>query len=283
VAAVAPNPNPDMAAGARGQVLVADDDAWIRRMIATVLERRGYRVDMAGDGQRALALAVARPPDLVITDAVMPVMDGWELVKALRAQPAFSHVPVIFLTALSSAEDRIRGFRLGADDYVTKPFRFEELDLRIERTLQRTRAIMQETRAHMHGVGLCGDLEQVGLAGLLALIELERKTGRLTLRSSDGLCAHLVAREGRIIQAEIEGAGQAAADGGLAGHRTRTAADAGARPAADLDCVHRVMAWGAGQFEFMACAVDGPDRLQRSITHLLLEGARLMDEARRTG
>src|SRR5947208_3311961 len=115
-------------------VLVADDDAWILRMVATVLEKRGYSVETAVDGEDALQRALAHPPDLLITDVMMPKMDGWSLVRQLRAHAELAMLPVIFLTALSSEDDRIRGFRLGADDYVTKPFRFEELDLRVSTT-----------------------------------------------------------------------------------------------------------------------------------------------------
>ena len=121
-------------------VLVADDDAWILRMVATVLEKRGYSVETAVDGEDALARALARTPDLLITDVMMPKLDGWSLVRQLRSHAELAMLPVIFLTALSSEDDRIRGFRLGADDYVTKPFRFEELDLRVAKTLRRTAA-----------------------------------------------------------------------------------------------------------------------------------------------
>src|SRR5262249_9607329 len=138
-------------------VLVADDDAWILRMVATVLEKRGYSVETAVDGEDALHRALARTPDLLITDVMMPRMDGWSLVRNLRAHSALALLPVIFLTALSSEDDRIRGFRLGADDYVTKPFRFEELDLRVAKTLRRTQASVQEAREHLVGAGLRGD------------------------------------------------------------------------------------------------------------------------------
>src|SRR5438270_13520254 len=104
-------------------VLVADDDAWILRMIATVLEKRGYNVETARDGADALARALARPPDLLITDVMMPKLDGWSLVRQLRAHEALAHLPVIFMTALSSEGDKIRAFRLGADDYLITPFR----------------------------------------------------------------------------------------------------------------------------------------------------------------
>src|SRR5437868_4809718 len=132
-------------------VLVADDDAWILRMVATVLEKRGYSVETAVDGEDALHRALARTPDLLITDVMMPKMDGWSLVRNLRAHEGLALLPVIFLTALSSEDDRIRGFRLGADDYVTKPFRFEELDLRVAKTLRRTAQTVQDTREQLSG------------------------------------------------------------------------------------------------------------------------------------
>jgi DNA-binding response OmpR family regulator len=100
-------------------VLVADDDAWILRMDATVQEKRGYSVETAVDGEDALARALARPPDLLNTDVKMPTMDGWSLVRQLRSHAELAMLPVIILTALSSEDDRIRGFRLGAEWFGT--------------------------------------------------------------------------------------------------------------------------------------------------------------------
>src|SRR5690606_23130661 len=111
----------------KARILVADDDTWILKMVSNVLERRGYDVKLAADGEEAWHLALEYKPDMLITDVMMPKVDGWALVRALRARPEFAFTPVIFLTALNSDEDRIRGFRLGADDYLPKPFRFEEL------------------------------------------------------------------------------------------------------------------------------------------------------------
>jgi DNA-binding response OmpR family regulator len=240
-------------------VLVADDDAWILRMVATVLEKRGYSVETAVDGEDALARALAHPPDLLITDVMMPKIDGWSLVRQLRSHPELSMLPVIFLTALSSEDDRIRGFRLGADDYVTKPFRFEELDLRVAKTLRRTAQTMQETRDQLAGTGLRGDLSQVGLSSLLVLIEMERKTGLLQLRApEEGLTAQILVREGKVVHARIDDVEEPI----------------------DAECVYYLLTWGAGEFEFIACLVEGVDRVSVSTTHLLMEGARLMDEAK---
>ena len=237
-------------------VLVADDDAWILRMVATVLEKRGYSVETAVDGEDALQRALARTPDLLITDVMMPKMDGWTLVRQLRAHNELAMLPVIFLTALSSEDDRIRGFRLGADDYVTKPFRFEELDLRVAKTLRRTQATVQETREQLGGSSLRGDLSQVGLSSLLVLIEMERKTGLLQLRAPNGPSAQILVREGKVVHARLDGADEPV----------------------DADCVYYLLTWGSGEFEFTACLVEGADRVAVSTTHLLMEGARLMDE-----
>ncbi len=227
-------------------------------MVATVLEKRGYSVETAVDGEDALARALARTPDLLITDVMMPKMDGWSLVRQLRSHTELAMLPVIFLTALSSEDDRIRGFRLGADDYVTKPFRFEELDLRVAKTLRRTAQTVQETRDQLAGTGLRGDLSQVGLSSLLVLIEMERKTGLLQLRSPDGPSAQVLVREGKVVHARLDSADEPV----------------------DAECVYYLLTWPAGEFEFVSCMVEGVDRVNVSTTHLLMEGARLMDESR---
>ncbi|MFT3698407.1 MAG: response regulator [Kofleriaceae bacterium] len=238
-------------------VLVADDDAWILRMVATVLEKRGYSVETAVDGEDALARALARPPDLLITDVMMPKVDGWSLVRQLRAHAELAMLPVIFLTALSGEDDRIRGFRLGADDYVTKPFRFEELDLRVAKTLRRTQQTAQDTREQLSSSGLRGDLSQVGLSSLLVLIEMERKTGLLQLRSPEGTTAQILVRTGKVVHARLDDKDEPV----------------------DAECVYLLLTWAAGEFEFVTCVVEGDDRVNVSTTHLLMEGARLMDES----
>ncbi len=241
-------------------VLVADDDAWILRMVATVLEKRGYTVETAVDGEDALSRALARTPDLLITDVQMPRMDGWSLVRQLRAHFELATLPVIFLTALTSEDDRIRGFRLGADDYLTKPFRFEELDLRVAKTLRRTQTTVQETREQLGHSSLRGDLSHVGLSSLLVLIEMERKTGLLGLRAPNGPSGQILVREGRVVHARLDDI----------------------ESPVDAECVYYMLTWPAGEFEFTACQIEGEDRVATSTTHLLMEGARLMDEANET-
>ncbi len=260
------------------RILVADDDAWILRMVTTVLEKRGYVVHVANDGQEALDRAGDFDPDLIITDVMMPRMDGWAFVKALRAKPEFAFVPVIFLTALSSDDDRIRGFRLGADDYLPKPFRFEELDLRVANTLKRRQIIERAAREQLGAsppvavpeetpmpvvessgphMGLAGTLDQVGLPSLLTLLELERKTGILVLSDAESNdTGRVFVRGGRVICARFDDKGEPANE----------------------ECVYALLNWSSGRFSFQATDLDMDDEVNQTTTHLLMEGARRIDE-----
>ena len=121
-------------AASSGRVLVVDDDPTVSDVVRRYLERAGYDVDKAADGPTALALAAARPPDLVVLDLMLPGMSGLEVCRRLRGT---SDVPIVMLTALGEESDRVVGFETGADDYVTKPFSPRELALRVHSVLRR--------------------------------------------------------------------------------------------------------------------------------------------------
>ncbi len=123
------------------RILIIDDQPLVLTAIARFLEQRGYEVHTAANGEEGLAAAESVHPDLIITDVKMPIMDGWTLVKTLRSRPAFAVLPLIILTDQDSAESRMQGFRLGADDFVSKGTIVEELEVRIARALERTEAI----------------------------------------------------------------------------------------------------------------------------------------------
>jgi two-component system, sensor histidine kinase and response regulator len=97
-------------------VLVVDDDPQILRMLTEVLTKRGFGVDVAHDGEEAFGRALEHPPDLLVTDVMMPKLDGWSLVRKLRLDPKLANLPVIFLTAVTTDDARVQAFRLGADD-----------------------------------------------------------------------------------------------------------------------------------------------------------------------
>jgi len=116
-------------------ILLAEDDEHLRFVIQDNLEMQGFRVSSAPDGEQALALFRQVRPDLCILDVMMPKMDGFTLASEIRKTNA--NTPIIFLTAKGLKEDRLQGFRLGGDDYITKPFSIEELIFRVEVFLRR--------------------------------------------------------------------------------------------------------------------------------------------------
>jgi DNA-binding response OmpR family regulator len=104
------------------RVLIVDDDPVIVRLLQINFRLEGYEVDTASRGEDALEKVRANRPDVVILDVMMPGIDGWEVCRQLKETPAVRHIPVIFLSARAQDEDRQRGYALGVDEYVTKPF-----------------------------------------------------------------------------------------------------------------------------------------------------------------
>ena len=125
-------------------VLVVEDDHNIAELLQMYLEKEGYAVTVAGDGGQGLAKFRAIKPDLVLLDVMMPVMDGWAVCRAIRAE---SRTPVIMLTAKGETEDKVTGLKAGADDYITKPFEMKEVLARIEAVLRRSAGITSEKKA----------------------------------------------------------------------------------------------------------------------------------------
>ena len=104
------------------RILIVDDDPVIVRLLQINFRLEGYDVDTASHGEEALERVRSQRPDVVILDVMMPGLDGWEVCRQLKANPAVRHIPVIFLSARAQDEDRQRGYALGVDEYVTKPF-----------------------------------------------------------------------------------------------------------------------------------------------------------------
>ena len=135
-------------------ILLIDDDLNLSDMLAQYLRGKGNTVHAAKDGQKGLQAFFEQKPDLVILDVSMPVKDGWETLKSIRE---LSPAPVIMLTARSDESDILRGFSLGADDYVSKPFSFAQLEARVHAVLARTGSTPGESE-HLEAGDLKVDL-----------------------------------------------------------------------------------------------------------------------------
>src|SRR2546421_8603873 len=142
----------------KARIVVVEDDAAIRRGVVDVLRASGYEVAEASDGARGLEEASRPGVDLVLLDLLLPLLDGLEVLRELRkAKPS---LPVIILTARGTEDDRVRGLKMGADDYVVKPFSARELLARVEAVLRRS-------------LGRPGDVQGARLGR--AVIDLERR------------------------------------------------------------------------------------------------------------
>jgi len=121
-------------------ILLIDDDAKLTAPLRSSFERAGYDVSVAPDGHTGLSKALVENPDVIVLDVMMPGLDGWTVCKAIRER---SPVPIIMLTALDDSTDRIRGLDLGADDYLVKPFGFQELHAHVKAMLRRVQLTTQ--------------------------------------------------------------------------------------------------------------------------------------------
>jgi DNA-binding response OmpR family regulator len=194
--------------GRRWSVLVVDDDEMVRDLVASGLQAAGMEAVTAANGDEALDRIAQALPDLVISDINMPDLDGFALVSSLRADPAARRLPLIFLTSRSAHADVIQGLRLGADDYVSKPFRLDELIARVQAKLDRPpvplddylydpRTGLLTEQRFLAEVGRETDrARRSGRAGGLAILDVaERETvlARLGHRALDELDLQLAA------------------------------------------------------------------------------------------
>jgi two-component system, OmpR family, alkaline phosphatase synthesis response regulator PhoP len=140
-------------------ILVADDDAEIVDLLRLDLELMGFSIDFVSDGLAASKKAEAKRYDLVILDVMMPKMDGFEVCKKLRGSRLSANTPIILLTAKGTIEDKIRGFNAGADDYLVKPFEFQELMVRMRALFRRTGTLKAQQSQKKNELLSAGDIQ----------------------------------------------------------------------------------------------------------------------------
>jgi two-component system alkaline phosphatase synthesis response regulator PhoP len=148
------------------RILVVDDDKEIVRIIRAYLEKAGYSVSVAYEGETALHIIRSDRPDLVVLDLMLPDRDGWDITRIVRGDPSLAATPIVMLTARVEGEDRVLGLDLGADDYIPKPFNPHEVVARVRAVLRRTNQDFGPS--HIIQIGqllLDADRHEVQLAG----------------------------------------------------------------------------------------------------------------------
>jgi two-component system phosphate regulon response regulator PhoB len=135
-------------------ILIVEDEAALATMLRYNLEKEGYRVAEAGDGEEALTVVAERKPDLVVLDWMLPSLSGIEVCRQLRRKQSTRELPIIMLTARGEEGDKIRGLNTGADDYMTKPFSLPELMARIRAMLRRTQPVPVKGMLHFADIAM---------------------------------------------------------------------------------------------------------------------------------
>jgi len=161
------------------KILVVEDDGPVMNLLVNILELEKYEVCQARNGQEALDKLLSFTPDVILSDVMMPVMNGFELLKQMQGDEKTRYIPFLFLSAKKEIQDRVEGLSIGADDYICKPFAIDELLIRIKTRLRKKETLL-EAHSHMHGA-IIGDLTIFPIVDLVQILRLERKTGEVTL------------------------------------------------------------------------------------------------------
>jgi uncharacterized protein (TIGR02266 family) len=232
-------------------ILIVDDDSTVRKNAKAVLEKQGHKVVTAEDGLKGLAQCLKNPPDIILSDVQMPKMDGWNFLKTIRARTSLAPTLFIFQTSLKNEKDRLKGYQMGVDDYLAKPYSSKDLISRINKLVTRTK---QNQSMQPRSKALRGDIEQVSISTLLSLLEMEKKTGVLMVVSNT-LC-RIYIKNGRPLSIEMEND----------------------QVMSQMDMITDVLHWESGQFEFAVTDVPSVDKIKNSMQGMLMESARLKDE-----
>jgi len=174
-------------------IYIVEDERDIADLVEHYLKKDGFRSESISDGQRALERIRRQPPDLLVLDLMLPGMDGLELCRILRAEPATKRLPIIMLTAKAEETDKIVGLEMGADDYLTKPFSPKELMARIRAVFRRNQPPEEAKAVLNYG--------KITLDGERHVVSVSKKEVELTAKEF-GLLEYLLKRPGRVLSRE---------------------------------------------------------------------------------
>jgi len=236
-----------------GKILIVDDNPSVLKLLNISLSKAGYNIVEADNGETAFEVANKEYPDLIISDIMMPQMDGIELCWMIRENSEIPIVPFIFLTSFDDSEMEIRGFRAGADEYLSKPIDRKELLERVEELLERTGKLKTIEDTTESKKAFSGDLNDLSIVELVQMLNLNKKSGILRIDAD--------------IQGEIY-----LKNGQLFGART---ADKEGEEA-----IYSLVTLSKGNFNFELSDKEVDQNIKNSTMNVIMEACRIMDENR---
>jgi len=235
------------------KVLIVDDNPHVLRLLNITLSKaeEEYEIFQAANGEEAFALANQVMPDLIISDVMMPKMDGIELCWMIRESSKTPMVPFIFLTSFEDQETAIRGFRAGADDYLNKPIDRKKLLARTKELLNRRTSLKQIEHNTEERKGFSGDLKDLSIVELVQMLNLNKKSGVLTVTGDEE--GYIYLKDGHLWATEL---------GGITGE----------------DAFFKLVAKTEGTFRFEMDDVEKDRNIENSTMNVIMEACRIMDE-----
>jgi two-component system OmpR family response regulator len=252
----------------KATVLIIDGDEWMARSLATFLKERRYAAHVEHEARKGFDRARALKPDCIVCSIHLPDIDGFWVARSIRAESGpVSKTPFVFLTEAGDKDAKLKGFRVGADMYLERPYTHEEIVAQIEALIEMAERLRDfeaapsppnEPSSRALGIILKGDIARMGVPTVLTMLEMERRTGELMVECDDGKMAIFFLEDGGCIGARFQ--------------------NLRAKP---VDTLRHVLTWKVGKFHFMVTDHRSPAQndVPVSMSHLLLEASRLNDEA----
>jgi len=227
------------------KILIVDDDTTITNFLTPLFAKKNYNAVIAEDGETALEKINLENPDLILSDVTMPGMDGFELYKKVQANPKTAETPFIFMTGMTAPTDQLKGLRMGADEYVTKPFDLRTLFDVIENVL---------VKAEKEHIDFSGNLEKMNLEDIVQLIEINQKTGELVFTVHKNVTiGSIIFKNGCVVNAVTDS---------LEGE----------------EAFYDLIARREGYARFYSKEVETPEKIKGNTMSMLLEAVRMQDE-----
>jgi two-component system, OmpR family, response regulator len=251
----------------KGRILIILDDEWESALLSKFLGEAGYEVHIATEARAGFEQVRALEPDCILCDVNLPDIDGFWVARRVRTEPSrIATTPFLFLVEADDAESRLQGLNVGADVYLVKPFRNEEVTAQVGALIDMANRLRQQRDAlsadgpasSRSGAAFHGDVAQMSVSTVLTLLELEQRTGRITIRAEDGKVALLELKEGALTAATLDG-----------------------KVWEPTPLVREALAWKRGRFTFRNGEIEAAAGARQSISGIILEAMRLEDEARR--
>lgn len=251
---------------AKGRILIIEQDEWESTLLAKFLGEAGYEVHVAGEARAGFDKVRDLQPDCILCDVNLPDIDGFWVARRVRTEPTLvATTPFLFLTDADDHESRLQGLNVGADVYVTRPFRNEEVVAQVgalidmaNRLRTQRESFSSEGPISTTGAAFQGDVAQMSVATVLTLLELERRSGHLKVRSDTGRVAMLELNEGTLAGATLD--------------------DKASEPTLVL---RETLRWKKGRFTFRSAEMVAHVGTRQTIGGMLIEAMRLEDESRR--